>query len=317
MRATVPGKLMLCGEYSVCRDGGDALAAAVDAYFEVTFQPSGTDFRVSSAGMGLEDAPISSVPVLESVVGYAPASLRGGAFVVHTRVPQGDRKPGVGSSAAICVAGMAAMKAQVGQRLSLADAIAAHQRAQGGKGSGYDVATCMTGGVTHFSASNTRPEARRLQWLQGLHAAIFFTGRGSDTAAQLRRVEQARWHRAQNHEEQLAHMGATAARFCAYWGDGDLAGVLRSAREAETQLKAFGTSGQLDIHGGGVGELVALVNSAGAVGRTSGAGGGDCVWALAEDAQAIAVARELAVRHGYRVLELEVVDTGLVLKETV
>ena len=207
------------------------------------------------------------------------------------------------------------MRAQAGQRLSLAHAIAAHQHAQAGKGSGYDVATCMTGGVTHFLASRARPQARRLQWLDGLHVAIFFTGRGASTRGQLRRAEQAQLRCGQTYEAQLARMGATATRFSAYWADGDVCGVLRSAREAERQLKAFGASSELDTHRGGVEELVELVNSTGAVGRTSGAGGGDCVWALADNALAIDAARELAGRQGYRALDLEVVDTGLEMVE--
>ncbi|MFO0748722.1 MAG: hypothetical protein U1F43_24125 [Myxococcota bacterium] len=47
--------------------------------------------------------------------------------------------------------------------------IAAHRAAQGGRGSGYDVAACLVGGVTIFTPGpgTNPPRVERIGWPEG------------------------------------------------------------------------------------------------------------------------------------------------------
>ncbi len=133
MRARAPGKLVLSGAYAVLR-GAPAVVTAVDRYAEAD----------------TEREPGFVTPEVSAALSRLPG----------VRAPWFDASPlrdergklGLGSSAAIVVASLAALEAErsgstenLGPRV-IESALAAHREAQGG-GSGIDVVAAALGGT--------------------------------------------------------------------------------------------------------------------------------------------------------------------------
>ena len=172
MRTLAPGKVVLSGAYSVL-DGAPALVAAVDRYVLVDSNREGellTD-EVKAAGI--------TVPYW-----FDASALR-----------HADRKLGLGSSAAILVATLAAQR--LNQPLpplleSLDEyvyplALAAHQKAQGG-GSGIDVAAACYGGFLHFSVQANGTRVQRIDVPTGLILEVWTAPQSASTAFMLAQV---------------------------------------------------------------------------------------------------------------------------------
>src|SRR5699024_7712135 len=91
-------------------------------------------------------------------------------------------KLGLGSSAAVAGALTAALTRAAGQTLDndtlCRHAIAAHRQAQGGRGSGADVATSVHGGVIEYQADMVRDT---LHWPAGIAGMAVVTGDGAST----------------------------------------------------------------------------------------------------------------------------------------
>lgn len=140
MIARAPGKLVLSGAYAVL-EGAPAIVAAVDRY--VTADASRTaSFVTPEVAAALEDRGASRAPFFDAR---------------ELRDPANGQKLGLGSSAAIVTASLAALELTCDPLLDaaalaarvFAPALAAHRRAQGG-GSGIDVAASTWGGVLRF-----------------------------------------------------------------------------------------------------------------------------------------------------------------------
>lgn len=306
--ASAPGKLMLAGEYAVVGGHGPALAVALGLRATVRLAPGGGAWRVSSTDLGLVDAPVAEVPVLaEAVAEVGGLAQDGGHFRVTSELGSGPNKPGFGSSAAVCVAGLGALRAAVGSSPpSLAEAVRVHRAAQGGRGSGYDVATALHGGLCAYDNDTQAPSARSMAWLDGLHAAVLFTGRGAKTTDHLSRL-----HAADASETYLAGLGRCASALMDAWEAGAVDGVLGHASAAERALAELDAACKLGIRAGGIEEARRAIEGAGAVARTSGAGGGDCLWALAADAETLARAVRAAEDTGCRRLDVAWPGAGL------
>jgi phosphomevalonate kinase len=154
--ARAPGKLVLSGAYSVL-EGAPAIVAAVDRY--VTADGSRpADFVTDEVRVAIDMGALDRAPWFD-------------ASPLRDRAADGtSRKLGLGSSAAILVASMAAV---IGDVLGDVDALRAavfapaldvHRAAQGG-GSGVDVAASVLGGVL---VVKTTPDG----WLQPRHHAL-------------------------------------------------------------------------------------------------------------------------------------------------
>ncbi|MGK3962465.1 hypothetical protein WMF38_56325 [Sorangium sp. So ce118] len=167
MIVRAPGKLVLSGAYAVL-EGAPALVAAVDRY--VIADPARPadlvteEVQAAIDAGALDRAAWFDAAALRSAASEAPAAPAAGPSAPPL---EASRKLGLGSSAAILVATLAARAAARGSTMATAaaavgavgdpmpawdtralflDALAAHRRAQGG-GSGVDVAASVYGGV--------------------------------------------------------------------------------------------------------------------------------------------------------------------------
>lgn len=297
VHATAPGKLFLLGEYAVL-DGAPALLTAVDRRVRVTVAGSDSGrWRVSTPGLG-------TAPVELDATGSPPddlddedrarlrvfAAVRDAVLAAASRVPAaldvtidstelfsadvGGHKLGLGSSAAVAVALTAALSRAsglpVGRSAVLKLALSAHRSAQGGTGSGGDVAASAHGGLIQYSRGSA---SLPLVWPEELTIMAVVTGTGSRTTDLVGRVEE------------YAARDETSYRT----DIGRLAGLARQARDAlrsphdflRLASDYFDALVELDVHAraGIVSErhlrLHSLAAGLGGVFKTSGAGGGD------------------------------------------
>ncbi len=321
IRATAPGKLMLAGEYVVLERGLPALAVAIDRRLEVeiTADSMRRSWCVTSEAIGLKDAPLKQVPVLAEVLARVPGVPQGGRIVVRSELGAGPGKPGLGGSAALCAAAFAGLWKLVGAQGSpdLDLAIAAHRAAQGGVGSGYDVATSLSGGVALVYTSN-RPTAlvEQLSWPEGLHAAIFKAHRGSATAELIQKLAAWRDEDLESFEACIDPLAAETEAFIAAFRAGDVVEILDAAAQVQEELMTLDRIGELGILGGGQLQLLGVIEDHGAIGRTSGAGGGDCAWALTDEPEIFeGLTRELA-KMGFERVDVGLGASGVSVGET-
>lgn len=202
LRVSAPANLLLLGEYAVLEEGGLGLAVAPEARARGVARA----VRASGRGSGMlaDNGPphpvsrVRGVTPAETLVWPGDTGILGGVadrlervlgalhepreIEIDTRAlfRADGRKRGFGSSAALTVVLTALWSRLAGSADPGATfdedflhlAIDAHRAAQGGRGSGYDVATSVTGGFVLFTGGAV-PRARRvrLPWLPPL--AIF------------------------------------------------------------------------------------------------------------------------------------------------
>jgi phosphomevalonate kinase len=178
LTVTVPGNLLLLGEYAVLEPGGLGLAVAVNHRVRVTAEPAS---RLSIEGrMGRavvhwpEDDPHGFFAAVLKRVGEELHTTQA-ADVAKARIVADSSafyrsdgsKQGYGSSAAVTVGIVAALLRLAGyapERLRerlMPVAVQAHRATQGGRGSGYDVAISCAGGVGRFTGGEL-PSLERL-----------------------------------------------------------------------------------------------------------------------------------------------------------
>jgi phosphomevalonate kinase len=170
IRLTVPGNLLLLGEYAVTEEGGLGLALAVDRRVVVDVEPSpslSVEGRWGSGRVQWTKESAGASPLITAVVdtwreqlhpritaGLRPDREPAARIVVDSSAFfSEDRKSGFGSSAAVTVALTCALLHLCGYsgqpllRCAARLSLLAHRRAQGGRGSGYDVFASLYGGL--------------------------------------------------------------------------------------------------------------------------------------------------------------------------
>ncbi|HEU4849476.1 MAG TPA: hypothetical protein VFS93_03610 [Terrimesophilobacter sp.] len=298
--ATAPGKLFLLGEYAVLH-GAPALLLAVDRRASVTATVGGggsPGWRLTARELGIDALPLGeegALPVSLAPEARGPLALfdavrRGvtahlgelGAppdadvdiLIDTTPFLQDGHKLGLGSSAAVAVALTAALSRARGGELdpaalfALADA--AHRQAQGGSGSGGDVAASAYGGRILYSRGEP-PE--RVAWPDGLDLFAVVTGTGSSTVDLVARVADYGRRDPEGHRRDLDALAELAATTTTALED--VGSFLTLADDYFRALETLGLHSGADIVTDRHRELRALATASGAVFKTTGAGGGD------------------------------------------
>ncbi len=237
---SVPANLLLVGEYAVTEEGGLGIALAPDFRAHATMNttdsgPEPHSFGVTGVFPGNEAVWPGDSGFLGGVCEYLHEEigpLEGDVTIDTTEFFTSDgRKRGFGSSAAMAASLTALWLAGTGSEPTTNEraadrpaaddvvitAIAAHRAAQGGRGSGYDVATSAIGGVVLFTGG-AKPRARRVElpWLPAVkvfagHAAVATSGAvGRYTRWKARDPGEAERFLARSNEivEQLVSVGA-------------------------------------------------------------------------------------------------------------
>jgi phosphomevalonate kinase len=157
-RLSVPGNLLLAGEYAVLEEGGLGIALAVEPRLTVTVTPAERwsieghwGGRIETWSLGQEPVPFAGKILLKALEwgGTVPPAR----IVVDSSAffDASGRKLGFGSSAALAAGLTAAVGRLAGRELGHAAAVETHRHAQGGAGSGYDVTASWFGGCGLFT----------------------------------------------------------------------------------------------------------------------------------------------------------------------
>jgi len=190
----------------------------------------------------------------------------------------GERKLGFGSSAATCTALYLLCAQLTGQRTSLSQAMAVHQAAQQGAGSGIDVAASYRGGLLHFrrqadSIAVPSAQIEAAQWPTDLYWRAFWTGQPASTPTHL--AQFARW-RAHSDTHALTEL-VNASNQCSHQLN------VASLHDYVGVLREFDQHSDVGIYTQGHGNLHNLAKQTGVLYKPCGAGGGDIGVAVADD----------------------------------
>jgi phosphomevalonate kinase len=215
-----------------------------------------------------------------------------GAHALNVAGALGGQKVGLGTSAAVTVATLRAVLASAQVSWAAADVAAAarlvHGAAQDPPGSGYDVTAIAHGGVIAYARTPDR--AQVLSWPRDLFGAALFSGASASTSAALQRPS---LPDARLDDIQRASDGLLQA-----W-PGPVANTL-IALESCQQASDAAARDDPTLTAPHIEAVRQAIAEYGAVTRTSGAGGGDCVLALSDDRDRItALAQAWQARGGH------------------
>jgi phosphomevalonate kinase len=266
MIARAPGKVVLSGAYAVL-EGAPALVAAVDRYVIA-------DAR--------RDASRVTHEVAEALA--RRGSGRAPWFDARALRDERDQKLGLGSSAAILVASLAALvlsddpsldDAALASRIFL-PALDAHKAAQGG-GSGIDVAASAFGGILLYERSyesGARPRITPVELPASLFIEVWSSTEAASTAGMLVRVAAFKDAHPSDYAEHIQRLAAaaTAARHAT-----SSAAFVEACREQLLGLSELGVRSGAPIVTADVRAFDRAMTDREAVVLPSGAGGGDVV----------------------------------------
>lgn len=159
LKATAPGSFMLLGEYAVLH-GKQALVCAIDKRITVTLTPrQDTKIEIQSSLLGNYSTELSILKpekpfqfVLGALTQYQGKLKRG--CNIHIATEFSD-KIGLGSSAAVTVATLAALSVWMDVKASPLELVRQGRRVIReiqGQGSGADIAASVFGGMVSYSA---------------------------------------------------------------------------------------------------------------------------------------------------------------------
>jgi len=261
--ARAPGKLVLSGAYAVL-SGAPALVVAVDRYVLADSARRATFLTPEvQAALGAQSAPW-----------FDASELR-----------EGEQKLGLGSSAAILVASLAAL--ELAAEPTLKDdalcarvyerALVAHRAAQGG-GSGVDVAASAHGGVLAARRKGGVLELERLALPGGLEFEVWACSVSASTAAFLARIGEFAERDPATHAARIQAQADAAESALAAAQRADAAGFVGAIAEQVATLTALGKSAGVSIVTVELAELAQLAAAHGAAFLPAGAGGGDVAY---------------------------------------
>ncbi|APR77754.1 Phosphomevalonate kinase [Minicystis rosea] len=298
MIARAPGKLVLSGAYSVL-EGAPCLVAAVDRYV-VADAARAADFVTDEVRAAIEAG------AMDRAVWFDASALREAA------ADGTSRKLGLGSSAAILAASLAAAwHGRFADESALRAAIfpvalAAHRKAQGG-GSGVDVAASVLGGVLLAQIGAEGALAATPHALPaGTVIEVYASPVSASTRDLLGRVRALREADPARHRAYLDAAGdgarsAVKAR--------TVAELVRAVAAQTDALGALGEAAGAAIVTPEVATLRAAAEAEGGTFAPSGAGGGDIAFFVGSTSPSAAF-RERAASVGLAYVELAVGADG-------
>lgn len=302
-----PGKVFVMGEYAVL-EGAPAVVSAIGRYAVGQYVP-GNDPESEFVAEGVRGA-------LEGI-GDVAAALPAGSVMVDTKGFSTDgRKLGLGSSAAVTAATVAAVMELAGlpvasnRELCFSIAENAHRQAQGGLGSGADVAASVHGGLIQYRRPpGGYPIAEHLRHPPGLKVVIFAEGRSASTPDLVRAVHEFAERDGAAYASTLRPMKEASEVFAEAFADGKVAALIAAARSFQTALGELGARAKIPIVTTRFELAADLAINLDGVAKPSGAGGGDIGIGLFPS-------EDTASRFASRITELglRVLDTPLEAK---
>lgn len=330
----IPGKLMIAGEYAVLEPGGQAIVIAVNRYItaviepstqntlslpqlgldNVTFETEGPDiaFSVSNPKLLFIDNAITTYLryVLEKSIDLRPFSLT----ITSELDDSSGRKYGLGSSAAVVVAVIAALsqlyKSEMNQpstELIYKLAAIAHVKTQG-NGSCADVAASVYGGWIHYRAfesswlmeefkkGTTIKKLIEQSWPNllitpitppaNLKLCVGWTGKEAATAPMIDKINILRNRQPKLYARFLEQSEKAVKNLVLSFEENDSDLAITSLSQNREALMKLSEVAETTIETEKLKQLIRIADDFGS-GKTSGAGGGDCGIAFLNDASLV------------------------------
>lgn len=257
MKAFAPGKLVLTGAYAVLEGAPCIVVATSRGVVADTSRPASF-----------------TTPEVAAALGSAPApEVDASALFVDSR------KLGLGASAAILVASLAAREAEAGRNVGdddvratiFARAREAHAQAQSG-GSGVDVAASVFGGALRYTMGAL---PMRVALPRGTHVSVFACGNSARTSDLRGKVDALAVSSPALHRTCMDALQALAREASAAIDAGSLDRFVDVVRRTSSALARLGDAAGAPIVPAELRELSELAAREGAAFCVSGAGGGD------------------------------------------
>lgn len=272
MRVTVPANILLLGEYAVLEEGGVGVILAVEPRVIATltdaprleFVGKWGSGRTSGTAMGKPDLFACAVDSVADYLGVTTGEIRRLPMRVEVdSTPFYDasgRKRGLGSSAAAAVALCYSLLARPHSALGSASletddgagagessdalleptftcALRAHRTFQGGRGSGYDIAASVYGGIGRFEGgASPRFFPAALPWLPPL--TMFHGASPVRTKDAVVRYEAWKASHPRQAERFLTRSNECAEQFLAASSWDEAVGWVEKSRELAAELGA-------------------------------------------------------------------------------
>jgi phosphomevalonate kinase len=328
---SAPGKVFLAGEYAVLA-GHTAVVAAVNrrarGRFVAHAEPSTPliaealrAVREHLAPLGIETP--AGAPLIDSSA-LSDHGQSAGRGAVDGQL--GERGPatgglghklGIGSSAAASAVAVGALLEAAGRDatadrpLTFTLAERAHRAAQGGRGSGGDVAAAVFGGVISFQRpADAAPVIRPLAPAPG-ELVLFSAGPPRATVEGIRAAEALAGRNPDRYHCLMREIGAAADGLARAWQAADRPAIVQAIRQSGLALDALGRNAELSIWTEPVRAAAALAQELGGAAKPSGAGGGDVGLAFFADADAARAFRTRGAGLGLQILNILIDPRGL------
>lgn len=291
--ASAPGSFMLLGEYGVLH-GMPALVCAVDKRIHVTLTPRfDAEIHIHSDILGDHVTSLDTLDmkrpfhfVVGAIKQYRSKMRRGCDIEIHSEFSD---KVGLGSSAAVTVATLAALVTWLDIRVTPIDLVRQGRnviREQQGLGSGADVAASVYGGVVYYQAQPLSAEKLEVT----LPVSLFYAGFKTPTAEVVKHVH-ARFINYPNVFKQLcAGIGQCATEGMHQIRKKNWQGLGEVMNIQQGLMESLGVS--LPVFQHMTQNLREQKNISGA--KISGSGLGDCVVALGQPDQGYVVGGDFA-----------------------
>ncbi len=298
---TAPGKLFLSGEYAVLR-GAPAVVTAVDrravAELDGTGGTSPVVEAIRESATQRFGKPIDKIP---------PVRVCSPKFRIM------GKKVGLGSSAAVAAAAAGALFESEGQPIEthrdavLELAMDSHRAAQGGKGSGGDVAVSVLGGTIVFTTQGLREEVARPE----MEVVAVWTGRPASTTQLMAAVDAFRARDPAAHKACFDALAEAAQVLAEAYRQGDVGRIFEGISVYRDGMDRLGSSAGVPIVTTAHKLVANLAGELGGAAKPSGAGGGDAAIAVFRDEEAAKEFRRQCLRFDMPPLDIELHAEGL------
>jgi len=259
MIACAPGKVVISGAYAVLH-GAPAIVSAVDLYVRADSKKK-SDFVTPEVRVALhhEEAPCFDANALR----------------------RDGRKVGLGSSAAILVASIAARHPELvtrdpKRRELFQRALVAHREAQGG-GSGCDVLASVYGGTSVARMRDSDLDRSAVSLPGDLHVELWVAPSTASTSQMLSKVRALAETRPTEHEHLMTDLTSAAEAAAEAVNDGDSEAFLQALTGQREGLTELGQAAGIAIVTKQVQALASRAAETQSVVIPAGAGGGDIV----------------------------------------
>ena len=346
-RVSAPGKLILMGEYSVLI-GAPAVVMAVNRRAVVTAGAAdGESWLVTAPGLVADAAKcvikapgrvvwddcelgarfelferligeMAARAVLESAA-LTPQKLELDTTAFFDAGLPGRPKLGIGSSAALTVALATVLTGRETQPCGgdvawLRTLVELHRAAQGGLGSGIDVAASLCGGVLGFEldAGGSVAGIAPIQWPNDISRAFVWTGKSASTCSFLEHLENARTSGSQDVDGALDRLGRVSERGVDALARNDAFRFLDSVDRFCEALELLGRAIEMPILSDAHRRLRQLGTECGVHYKPSGAGGGDFGVCFSTDDQRLQEFSRRAEAAGFATPEVDLDLSGAI-----